>query len=47
MIVLAQNGVPWHEAEEWSQARRVAAIIAIGELDGRTFEWTTGRWLDA
>lgn len=43
MVLLAKNGVvsvPWNEALHWSAARRLAALIIVGEANGGTFDWT-------
>jgi hypothetical protein len=39
VILLAKNGVPWDVALGWSPARRLAALIVIGEADGGKFDW--------
>lgn len=39
MVLLAKYGVPWTVSEKWSSARRLAALIIIGESNGGTFDW--------
>jgi hypothetical protein len=39
MVLLAKNGVPWTVTEKWSPARRLAALIIIGESNGGRFNW--------
>lgn len=34
-----KNGVPYQEAVKWSPARRLAALIVIGESNGGEFDW--------
>ena len=44
MLFLARNGVPWAEVKRMSAARRLACVVAVGELDGRGWDWHTMRW---
>ncbi len=46
ILLLAGRGVPWSEIMSWSEARRLAAVVAIGEMQGREFDWGAGRWVD-
>ncbi len=46
MIRLAKIGVPWDVAKRMSPTRRLAAIVAAGEIDGREFDWDNMRWRD-
>jgi hypothetical protein len=43
-MLLVTNGVPYSEAMNWSQARRIAALVAIGESKGQTFDWDRMAW---
>jgi uncharacterized protein (DUF1684 family) len=45
MLLLLKSGVPWHQYRKWSNARRKAAVIALGEMEGRTYDWLGDRWL--
>lgn len=45
MLLLAGNGVPMEKSARWSRARRRAAVIAIGEMEGGTYDWIAGRWI--
>ncbi len=42
-VVLAASGIPWAEVRSWSQGRRLAALIAIGESRGGTMNWRSGQ----
>jgi hypothetical protein len=44
MLILAGGGVPWDVALKWSPVRRFAAVIALGELKGGTFNWDRLEW---
>jgi hypothetical protein len=44
MVLLAKHGVasvPWSEVAKWSPARRMAALIIIGESNGGRFNWNS------
>ncbi len=43
-MALASRGVPVEVAARWSDARRVAALVAIGEYEGGTFDWRKMAW---
>ena len=37
-------GVPWDAAWAMSPARRLAFIVAAGEINGGEFDWRAKRW---
>ena len=37
---------PWLDLREASSDRRLAVIVAAGEIDGREFDWDALRWKD-
>ncbi len=43
-LSLVKHGVPYEKAMTMSAARRLAHVVAFGELDGRTFDWHALRW---
>jgi hypothetical protein len=44
MLILARNGVPWDEVARMTPTRRLAAVVALREMDGEEFDWTAMRW---
>jgi hypothetical protein len=46
MLLLSEAGVPWDELRTWSRTRRLAAVVALGEIKGRYFNWHTMQWDD-
>jgi hypothetical protein len=44
---LVKQGVPWNEAWNMSPARRLACLIAFGEMDGGIFDWQSLCWREA
>ena len=44
ILYLARNGVPWSEIMAMSLERRLACCVALGELDGGRFNWSTLDW---
>jgi hypothetical protein len=42
--MLTTHGVPYETAVSWSQAMRIAALVAIGEAKGGVYHWDAGRW---
>ena len=46
MLFLVKNGVPYDVAMRLSPTRRVAYVVAIGELAGGAFDWRTMSWKD-
>ena len=38
------NGVPYDVAARMSPVRRMAFIVAFGELKGHSFDWDHMRW---
>ncbi|MFI4985822.1 MAG: hypothetical protein ACHQF3_00100 [Alphaproteobacteria bacterium] len=44
MLALVKAGVPWEVATKLSPARRLAYIVALGELQGGKFDWDTMSW---
>ena len=44
MLVLLGAGVPWSELRTWSDTRRLAGCVALGEIKGGSFNWYTGHW---
>lgn len=44
---LLKNGVTMQEAWAMSPARRLAFVVALGEIDGAVFDWEMLRWRDA
>ncbi len=43
-LVLARNGVPWDEVCRMTPTRRLASVVAIGEMDGGEFDWSWLCW---
>jgi hypothetical protein len=46
VLRLTQNGVPWDHAWSVSDTRRLAYLVAIGEMNGGRFSWENRRWED-
>ncbi len=44
ILYLARNGVPWSEIMTMSAERRLACCVALGEIDGGMFDWSTMKW---
>jgi hypothetical protein len=44
MVILLQNGVPYDVIMKMSDVRRVAMVVAIGELKGGRYNWETSAW---
>ena len=38
------NGVPYQEALKLSPIRRLAYVVALGEIRGNKFDWDNMRW---
>jgi hypothetical protein len=45
-LYLIRNGVPFDVAFSLPPTERLAFIVALGELDGRSFDWRGLRWRD-
>jgi len=44
-VFLVKSGVPYEAALRMSDARRVAFVIALGELSGdKKYDWQSGSW---
>ena len=43
---LVRNGIPFDVAFSLDEDERRAWIVALGELDGRTWDWGAMRWTD-
>ena len=39
-----KNGVPFDIAFALDDTDRMAFVVALGSLEGRAFDWTTGAW---
>ena len=46
-LYLVRNGVPFDVAFSLSAVRRTAYVIALGTLDGHTFDWSAFEWTTA
>ncbi len=44
IVRLISRGVPWHEAWKMPETMRFAWCVALGEIEGGTFNWETGQW---
>ncbi len=44
-LYLVRNGVPFDVAFSLPTDERMAFVVALGSLDGRTFDWRTLRWV--
>jgi hypothetical protein len=44
IVMLVGYGVPYGEAMNMSDARRLAWIVAKGERDGKVYDWQAMRW---
>lgn len=42
--LLGEGGVPWSEVMLMSENRRLACCVALGELAGQIFDWTSLGW---
>ena len=45
-LYLVRNSVPFDVAFSLDQDERRAWIVALGTLDGRTYDWEAMRWTD-
>jgi hypothetical protein len=45
-LFLLRNGVPFDVAFLLPPAERLAFIVALGELDGRVFDWRDLIWTE-
>ena len=45
-LYLVRNSVPFDVAFSLDQDERRAWIVALGTLDGRTYDWGAMRWAD-
>lgn len=43
-LTLVKFGVPWDEAWSMDREERAAMVIAFGQLEGGTFDWSAMRW---
>jgi hypothetical protein len=43
-LYLVMHGVPFDVAFSLDDDDRTAWVIAIGELDGKRYDWTTRQW---
>ena len=43
-LYLVKNGVPFDVAFSLADDDRTAWVVAIGELEGKRYDWTTRRW---
>jgi hypothetical protein len=43
-LYLVRHGVPFDVAFSLADEERTEWVVAIGELDGRRFDWTTRQW---
>ena len=43
-LFLIRNGVPFDVAFSLPADERLAWVVALGELSGRVFNWTTLSW---
>lgn len=41
VLFLLKSGVPWELINSWSTARRIAAVVALREMQGDVFDWDT------
>jgi hypothetical protein len=39
-----KHGVPWDAAWQLTPTRRLAYLVAAGEIDGGEFDWGAMRW---
>jgi hypothetical protein len=46
ILRLVKHGVPWDVAWKMSPTRRLAYVVAFGEIDGGRFDWSTKTWSD-
>jgi hypothetical protein len=46
-LYLVRNGVPFDVAFSLTVRERQAWVVAIGQLDGRTFDWDAGVWIES
>ncbi len=46
ILKLVGAGVPYDVALNWTPARRLAALVAVGELAGGVFDWNRLAWND-
>jgi hypothetical protein len=43
-LYLVRNGVPFDVAFALPVSERLAWVVALGQLDGRVFDWTSLSW---
>ncbi len=46
-LYLVHNGVPFDVAFSLGERERLAWVVIIGTLHGKTFDWRTETWLEA
>ena len=46
-LFLCRNGVPFDVAFSLSPDERLAFVVALGRLDGRSFDFATMSWKEA
>ena len=44
MLLLSGGAVPWDTLRTWSARRRYAAVVALRELRGEVFDWSSQTW---
>ena len=44
VLFLVKEGVPWSDVMAMSETRRLACCVALGELNGQVFDWTSFSW---
>lgn len=42
--MLTKAGVPWEIATQLSPAELLGYVVATGEIDGATFNWSSMEW---
>ncbi len=45
-LYLMRNGVSFDVAFSLDVAERTAWVVALGQMDGRTWDWGAMRWTD-
>jgi len=43
ILLAASTSIPWAELQRWSPARRMAALVVIGQSNGGEMDWSAGR----
>ncbi|WP_153472512.1 hypothetical protein [Komagataeibacter medellinensis] len=46
VAALVANGVPWNVAMDMPRVRRMAFLVAFGELAGGRYDWNARQWED-